>query len=596
MKYLRITRRIFGMLGLRIREGALLVLLLGLYAAFEGFGIGLLLPVLQYLEAGGKAVPEGSVWPYLLAVSDALHLPVNLATLLVLAFLPILARQVVYYGQVWYTARVQNRAVERLMVRAFRAVANAQMSYVEAQDQGALLSFAVGQVVQCGAALVTFLRLLSAVGIIVVYAVLLAILSWQLALIAVAAMGLVSWGVRRILTASRAYGTEQTQATVALVSAVRERFAALRLVKMRAREEAEAQHVRSLASRLRNAATRIAVAGARVEVFVDPALMLAVFVIVFVGVTRFGLTLASLGLFMFILLRLNAKAKELNLGRQTLASQMPAFDYVEKTLAEAEGAPTPKGGSRQFAGLKEAIRFEDVTFAYGPDREQVLKGVLLALPKGTMTAIVGKSGAGKSTLVDMIPVLRVPDSGRVTFDGVPVEEFDLASLRKRIGFLTQEPILFNDTIYHNLTYGIDAPPSDEEIKAALDAAHCSEFIAELPEGLDTRLGDRGVRFSGGQRQRLALARVLLEKPDVLILDEPTSALDSESEQYIQQALRELHGKTTLVVIAHRLATVEEADQIAVLSDGVIAEMGTHAELIAREDGAYRRLFDMQIRA
>jgi subfamily B ATP-binding cassette protein MsbA len=275
---------------------------------------------------------------------------------------------------------------------------------------------------------------------------------------------------------------------------------------------------------------------------------------------------------------------------------MPAFDYVEKTLREAESAPTPSGGTRPFDGLREEIDFRDASFSYGEGRAEVLKGTSLTIPKGSMTAIVGRSGAGKSTLVDMIPLLRVPSSGSITFDGVPAVEFDVASLRRHIGFLTQEPILFNDTIRHNLLYALDEVPSDERIRAALDDSYCTEFVAELPDGLETRLGDRGVRFSGGQRQRLALARVLLQEPDILILDEPTSALDSESEQYIQKALEALHGRTTLVVIAHRLATVESADQIVVLSDGVVVETGTHAELIKEPDGAYRRLFDMQIRA
>jgi ABC-type multidrug transport system fused ATPase/permease subunit len=596
MKYLRITRRIFAMLGLRLREGALMVALLGLYAALEGFGIGLLLPVLQYLEAGGSRIPEGSVWPYLVTVLDTLHLPINLGTLLLIAFVPILLRQLVYYLNTWYTATVQNRSVAELMVRSFRAVAHARMSYVDAQDPGALISLVSGQTSRCGQALIQYLRLLSIIGIILVYAVLLAVLSWQLAAIAVFAMAGVSWGVRRILVSSRAYGAEVTRASIELTSAVRERIAALRLVKMSGQEEVEAERVGRLAATLRTAGTKIAVAAARVEVLVDPALMLAVFVIVYVGVTEFGLTLASLGLFMFILLRLNAKAKELNLGRQALASAMPAFDYVERMLAEAEAVPTPTGGDRIFTGLKEAIRFEEVSFSYKEEDGQVLKSVSFSIQRGSLTAIVGRSGAGKSTLVDMIPLLRVPDSGAIAFDGIPATEFDVITLRKRIGFLTQEPILLNDTIMNNLTYGLSGPVDEERITAALDASYSTEFVSQLPAGLETRLGDRGVRFSGGQRQRLALARALLQAPDILILDEPTSALDSESEAYIQKALEDLHGKTTLVVIAHRLSTVENADQILVLSEGSIVETGRHSDLIDSANGTYRRLFDMQIRA
>lgn len=596
MKYVRITRRIFGMLSVSMREGLLMVLLLGVYAALEGFGIGLLLPVLQYLETGGQTIPTGSVWPYLTAASDALGIPINLGTLLLVAFVPILLRQLVFYVNTWYTASVQNRSIERLMVRAFRAVAHSELSFIDTQDQGRLLGFVTGQIMRCGQSIVIYIRLLSAIAIIAVYAVLLGILSLPLATIAVVAMALVSLGVRRILVSSRAYGKDVTEASVSMTSAVRERLAALRLVKMRHQEDIETESIGALAQTLRNASIKIAVAAARVEVIVDPALMLAVFIVIYVGVTSFGMTLSSLGLFMFILLRLNTKAKEVNLGRQSLASIMPAFDYVEEMLRQSEAVPTPRGGDRVFGGLKDAIVFEDVWFTYKAESEDVLKGVSLEIPRGSVTALVGRSGAGKSTLVDIIPLLRRPTSGRILFDGVPAEEFELSSLRTHVGFLTQEPILFNDTIYNNLVYGLPETPSMSRIEAALEESYCTEFVSPLPEGLETQLGDRGVRFSGGQKQRLSLARVLLQDPDILILDEPTSALDSESEQYIQRAFERVAEERTVIVIAHRLATVETASQIVVLSEGQIVERGTHQELLERPEGAYRRLFDMQIHA
>lgn len=595
VKYIRITRRIFGMLSVRFREGAIMIALLGLYAALEGFGIGLLLPVLQLLEGGGDALPTGGVWPYITRFGEVMGIPITLGSLLGMAFAPILLRQVVYYVMTWNDAVIQNRAVERLMVRMFRALAVSELSFIESHDQGSLIAAVIGQVSRCGTALIQYIRLLSVVLIIAVYAAILAALSLPLSIIAVLAMAVVSVMVRRILTTSRTFGKEVTKASVAVTSAVRERLASLRLVKMRAQEDAESDAVGALAASLRRAGTKIALSAARVEVIVDPALMLAVFVIIYVGVSVFDLTLSSLGLFMFVLLRLNAKARELNTGRQALAATMPSFDYVESMLDAAEAVPTPPGGDVVFEGLRDAIRFDNVWFSYGSDDTNVLEGVTLQIPRGSLTAIVGRSGAGKSTLVDMIPLLRRPQSGSITFDGVPAEEYELASLRRRIGFLTQEPILFNDTIEANLTYGLGADVGEAEIRRALEDSYCAEFVDVLPEGTKTRIGDRGVRFSGGQRQRLALARVLLQDPSILILDEPTSALDSESEAYIQKAFERIAAERTVIVIAHRLSTVEKAAQIVVLSHGRIAERGTHEELI-EADGEYRRLFDQQIRA
>lgn len=595
MKYVRITKRIFGMLSLTAAEAAGMISLLALYAVLEGFGIGLLLPVLEYLETGGDAIPSGAVWDFLSQVSRMLGIPITLASLLGFAFAPILLRQAVYYLITWNNAAIQNRAVERLMSRSFDAVATAELSYIESQDQGRLIGLVTGQAGRCGTALIQYVRLLSVILIISVYIVLLGIVSWPLTAIAIAATMVVSAAIRGILVSTRTQGRQNTQASLELSSAVRERLAAMRLVKMRAYEEQESKYVGELARTLKSTSTRIALAGARIEVIADPALMLAVFIIVYVGVTAFGLTLSGLGLFMFILLRLNAKVKEANVGRQALASMMPSFDFVESALAEAETAKTPPSGSVPFEGLKTGITFDNVWFSYRADSEPVLRGITLEIPRGSLTALVGRSGAGKSTMVDMIPLLRRPSSGTILFDGVPAQEYDLSSLRRHIGFLTQEPILFNDTIEANLTYGLDEPVSDEQMRRALEDSHCAEFIDTLPAGLQTSLGDRGVRFSGGQRQRLALARVLLASPDILLLDEPTSALDSESEAYIQQAFERIAEERTVIVIAHRLSTVERAHQIVVISDGAIVEQGTHSELIA-EGGQYRRLFDQQIRA
>jgi subfamily B ATP-binding cassette protein MsbA len=262
-------------------------------------------------------------------------------------------------------------------------------------------------------------------------------------------------------------------------------------------------------------------------------------------------------------------------------------------LVDAPLEITERADAVPFPGFRDAIRFEDVGFAYQPG-VPVLSGIELELRPGRVVALVGPSGAGKSTLADLVPRFHDPTSGRVTVDGVDLRDLRLAELRGVLGIVTQETILFHDTVRNNIAYGLpDA--RQEDVEAAARAANAHEFIATLPQGYQTVVGEKGTRLSGGQRQRIAIARALLRNPPLLILDEATSALDTESERLVQQAIDEVMEGRAVLVIAHRLSTVRRADQIAVMDAGRIVELGTHDELL-RRDGLYRRLHDLQFAA
>ncbi len=576
-------------------EMGLLVGQVVLFAGFEGIGIGMLSPVLTFIQDPNVVSSSSPVWKVLLAVGVFLHLPINLATLLIMAFVPIILRQVVFFWNAWYLATVQQRAVTRLRSKGFGAIVHGDLSFIVAEGQGNLIGLMTGLIGRAGAAILQWVNQIASAITIGVYVVILLALQPWLTLITVIAMAGISLIIRGNIKRSRTYGGEAAVLNNLAMSVISERLGNIRLIKMRGQEEEETTHVTTVVRDLEMATVRIAVARAAVEITVDPALMLAAFFIIFFGVTYLHITLASLGLFLFILLRLNAKTKDYSGGAQNLAAYVDSLDIVHATIARALKARRIKGGTRRFESLKECIELREVGFSYSDESEErlVLRDVNLTIPLGSLTALVGRSGAGKSTLVDLIPRLRDATHGEVLIDGVPIGEFDLRSLRRRVGFMTQDALLFNTTIRENLCYGLERVPTSEQVEKALEDAYCLEFVDELPDRLETQVGDRGVRLSGGQRQRLALARVLLEDPDILILDEPTSALDSESEQYIQKALDRMMGSRTLIVIAHRLSTVQRADQILVLEGGVIVESGTHKTLLELE-GAYRKLFDLQI--
>jgi len=250
------------------------------------------------------------------------------------------------------------------------------------------------------------------------------------------------------------------------------------------------------------------------------------------------------------------------------------------------------GGSLAVSNARGAIEFRDVSFAYDPHKGNVLDRLSFIIEPGQSVALVGRSGSGKSTLAQLLVRFHDPDSGSVLLDGHDVRDYQLTGLRRQIGMVGQEVTLFNDSIRNNIAFGSLTDSTEEEIVAAAQAAHAMEFIREMPQGLDTRIGDRGMLLSGGQRQRLAIARMVLKNAPVLILDEATSALDSESERLVQDALEQLMRHSTSLIIAHRLSTVEHADRILVLDQGAIVESGTHAELLVKQ-GMYADLYRLQ---
>jgi subfamily B ATP-binding cassette protein MsbA len=274
-------------------------------------------------------------------------------------------------------------------------------------------------------------------------------------------------------------------------------------------------------------------------------------------------------------------------------------EFMQRGLAAAESVfeliDTPSEadtGKETIARAQGHLVFEHVNLSYQADDRLALRDLCLDISAGESVALVGASGSGKSTIANLVPRFYLPSSGRITLDGHELSNLTLASLRANIALVSQEVVLFNDTIAANIAYGQMRVVPETEIIAAAQAAHAMEFIRELPDGMNTLVGEKGVRLSGGQRQRLAIARAILKNAPVLILDEATSALDSESERYVQAALETLMKGRTTLVIAHRLSTIEKADRIVVLQKGEIVEMGTHRELLAK-NGVYSQLHRIQ---
>jgi subfamily B ATP-binding cassette protein MsbA len=270
--------------------------------------------------------------------------------------------------------------------------------------------------------------------------------------------------------------------------------------------------------------------------------------------------------------------------QQSIAAGASLFEVLDAPIE-------PQGGTRTLTRARGEVEFRDVNFTYDVDKGKVLHNINLHVPAGTTVAIVGRSGSGKSTLVSLLPRFYDPGSGAVLLDGVDIRDYRLHDLRAQISLVSQDVVLFNDTIRNNIVFGASGV-SEQALSAAAEAAYVSEFASELPLGMDTEVGDRGLLLSGGQRQRIAIARALLRDSPVLVLDEATSALDTASERHIQSALDRLVRDRTTFVIAHRLSTIEHADLIVVMQEGAIVESGTHEQLVARSQ-VYAQLHQLQ---
>jgi len=365
-----------------------------------------------------------------------------------------------------------------------------------------------------------------------------------------------------------------------------------KVVKIFGGQDYEAKRFSDTSNRLRGFTMKQTAAAAANVPIVQVLAAVAVAVVVYYATVKAqsdATTVGSFVSFLAAILMLTAPLKRLTGVAEHLQRVLAA---AESVFALIDEEPEKDKGKVELERARGDIRFERVTFRYPRAEQPALLGVTLAIRPGETVALVGSSGSGKTTLANMVPRFFHPASGRITIDGHDLESLSLASLRRSIALVSQEVALFNDTVAANIAYGQTAGASREAIERAAQAAHALDFIRAMPQGFETLIGENGVRLSGGQRQRLAIARTILKNAPILILDEATSALDSESEKHVQAALERLIQGRTTIVIAHRLSTIEKADRIVVLDKGEVAEVGTHAELLAK-GGIYTKLYSIQ---
>ncbi|HEV8256960.1 MAG TPA: lipid A export permease/ATP-binding protein MsbA [Casimicrobiaceae bacterium] len=495
------------------------------------------------------------------------------------------------YGLAWIGSRV----VFDLRCEASDHLLRMPTSFYDATSAGFLLSkvtFDAQQVAAAASEAVTVsIRNTLTIAFMLAY---LLYINWQLTLIAFVAFPFVALTIRQINRRLRRVTGLVQDRMAALTHVLEEAIGAHRVVKVFGGEKYESDRLRAASNRLRLAMAKQSAAAALGTPINQIIVSLAVGVILWVAVRQSTDRNYGAGDFVVYVLALLNLLNQLKTLSNVTATVQRGLTAAASVFALIDEPPEVDTGTVDLGRVRGEIRFEHVTKRYDPEAPPALSDVDFVIAPGESVALVGPSGGGKTTLVNLIPHFYSPTEGRLLLDGRDLATIHLKELRRQIALVSQDIVLFNDTIAANIAYGMMAGAPHEAIERAAEAANALEFIRAQPEGFDTVVGERGIRLSGGQRQRIAIARAILKDAPILILDEATSALDTESERLIQAALETLMRGRTTIVIAHRLSTIEHCDRIIVLEQGRIVEQGTHAELLVRA-GTYARLAQYQFR-
>lgn len=571
-------------------------------AALDGYSFALLIPFLNALF-GQEQLPLGQGWvnDFLHATIGALLDPNDQMGSLRNVILIILATVAVKNLFIWIAgtlgAELQEYVTRDLRDAVYRHLQLLPIGYFTRTKTGQILSRVLSDTEQTRTLITQLVtQALSATALVAIYVAYLFGISWKLTLIALVVAPLLTLALQPLLKRLRRGYRRLRNDHGEMTSVLQESVSGIRLVKSFGAEGYEEARFVGASHTYSGGLVRMA----RVALVAQPitetlgtgitVLLLWIGAQMVLGTPK-TLQASQFLVFLTFVMRLLQPLKQLS---QIPAVAQNAFASAER-LFDVLDHPTEQSldrGTRAVDDLREAIEFDRVSFAYETGQEPVLSDITFTARKGDVLALVGASGAGKTTLVDLIPRFYEPTSGCIRLDGIDTRDITLPSLRSLSGIVSQETVIFNDTVRNNIAYGRGERYTDAQIEAAARAANAHAFITELPQGYATPLGERGTRLSGGQRQRIAIARALLVDPPVLILDEATSALDTESERLVQEAIDRLLEGRTVFVIAHRLSTVQHATEILVLDRGRIVERGTHESLLELR-GAYYRLHALQ---
>lgn len=500
-----------------------------------------------------------------------------------------------YFGSSAAIIPLRTGIVRDMRTQLYNKVVSLPIGFFTNERKGDIIARMTGDVTEVENSIVTSLDMLIKNPIfIIIYFTTLLYVSWELTIFTICVIPVLGWVMGAVGRKLKANSLVAQQKLGETTSQMEETLGGLRIIKAFLAEKKMSNRFLKCSNELRSAIRKVATRQAMAHPMSEFLGTGVIVLVLWFGGTLIlsensPITAAAFIYYLTILYSIINPLKDLSKASYNIPRGLASMERIDAILKAENPIVDGKKGV-EIPDMKEGIEYKDLSFSYDGER-QVLKNINLKIEKGKTVALVGQSGSGKSTMVDLIPRYYDVQEGRITIDGVDVRDMKVKSLRSLIGNVNQEAILFNDSFYNNITFGVENATMEQVIEAA-KIANAHDFIMETEDGYDTCVGDRGCRLSGGQRQRISIARAILKNPPILILDEATSALDTESERLVQEALERLMKTRTTIAIAHRLSTIKNADEICVLRDGEIVERGTHDELI-QLNGVYKRLNDMQ---
>lgn len=558
---------------------------------FEGFGLTLFVPLLALMNDAGA--DQTGLMAVVTDLMTKLDLHVDVGSMLVVMTLLIMAGFLLGYIQRRAVHKAFNDYILVLRRKLLGGMLNASWSFLSRQASGEVVSNLILETSQTSTGLMMQVHIAVSAIQVVVLGSFSAFLSPLLFSITVGFSLLIVLVSLPFLRRSDLFGKGLTKANQRFGFHTVDYLRGAYLIKTTAAEDISLERLDSLSHRVYRMRLGLDLLSAMFQFLLQVSPVILVAALIAAGYFWLGIETATILTFLLMMARTMPRVAEVQQRYQSYLSYRPAFVVVD-TMIEAcdRNAERELRPGRRAPSFSDGIKFEGVSLRFPDSREPLIDNVDLEFPRNRMVALVGSSGAGKTTVINLLAGLYRPNEGRVLIDDVDLEEIDLRDWRSKIGYVTQDAVTFNDTIRNNMCFA-KSDLSDHDIQEALAMANLDDYVAQLPDGLDTIVGENGVRLSGGQRQRLALARALLGKPSLLLLDEATSALDNETERVIQQAIETLADRLTIVVVAHRLSTITRADHVYVMEEGRIVESGDYNSLLA-QNGRFAELHDLQL--